>query len=193
MFSLKNMSLEELQERLQFHFLAHNAFESKEEVLAKGLASQPSEEAVALGKQFIDRIKAAYIPDVSIRWVDENVGYGLFAEEIIETGSYVGEYTGQVRENDIRRYLEPLNNYCYEYPVVDSLGRSFVIDAIQGNLTRFINHSFTPNLRPVHVYYDGFYHLIFLAIQKIELGTQLLFNYGQNYWYLRGKPSVFRI
>lgn len=189
MFSLKNMSLEELQERLQFQFLAHNAFESKEEVLAKGLASQPSEEAVKLGKQFIEKIKAAYIPDVSIRWVDENVGYGLFAEEIIESGSYVGEYTGQVRENDIRRYLEPLNNYCYEYPVLDSVGRSFVIDAIQGNLTRFINHSFTPNLRPVHVYYDGFYHLIFLAVQKIESGTQLLFNYGQNYWYLRGKPS----
>ncbi|HEX2583119.1 MAG TPA: SET domain-containing protein-lysine N-methyltransferase [Chlamydiales bacterium] len=193
MFSLKNMSLEELQVRLQFRFLAHNVFESREEVLAKGLASQPSEEAVKLGTQFIELIKAAYIPDVSVRWVGENVGYGLFAEEVIETGNYVGEYTGQVRENDIRRYLEPLNNYCYEYPVVDSVGRSFVIDANQGNLTRFINHSFTPNLRPVHVYYAGFYHLIFLAVQKIEIGTQLLFNYGKNYWYLRGTPSILKI
>jgi uncharacterized protein len=73
--------------------------------------------------------------------------------------------------------------------VPDSLGRSFVIDATQGNLTRFINHSFTPNLRPVHVYYAGFYHLIFLAMQRIEKGTQLSYSYGKNYWYLRGKPA----
>jgi len=187
-FSLKSHSLEELQRLLKFKFLAQNEFESWEEVLKRGLASQPSSEAVKLGHQFFGKIEAAYIPDVSIRLIDENVGYGLFAEEVIEPGSYVGEYTGLVRENDIRKYLGPPNNYCYAYPVPDSLGREFVIDATQGNLTRFINHSFTPNLRPVHAYFEGFYHLIFLALQRIEKGTQLSYSYGKNYWYLRGVP-----
>ena len=188
MFSLKTSSIVELQRLLKFRFLAHNAFESREEVLKRGLLSEPSVEALELGKQYIQKIESAYIPDVSIRWVDETVGYGLFTEEVIEPESYVGEYTGVVRENDIRRYLEPLNDYCYEYPVPDSLGRSFVIDATQGNLTRFINHSFTPNLRPVHVYHAGFYHLIFIALERIEVGTQLFYSYGKNYWYVRGKP-----
>ena len=184
-----NICLEELQRLLQFKFLPRNAFESVDDVLARGLSSHPSEEAVALGKRFIDKIEAAYLPRVSVRKIDEEVGYGLFAEERLEIGNYVGEYTGIVRKNDIRRYLEPLNNYCYEYPVADSLGRSFVIDATEGNLTRFINHSFAPNLRPVHVYYGGFYHLIFLAITDIEVGAQLFYNYGKNYWYLRGVPK----
>ena len=173
-----------------FQFLSHNPFENKKAVLKRGLESRPTTEAIEWGKQFVDKINAAYIPAVSIRWVSEQVGYGLFAEEEIDAGSYVGEYTGMVRENDIRRVLEPLNHYCYEYPVPDSLGRSFVIDATQGNLTRFINHSFTPNLKPVYAYHAGFYHLIFIALQRIEPGTQLSYNYGKNYWLLREKPEI---
>ena len=187
----KGSSTKDLEQALRFKFLLHNVFEEKDDVLARGLASTPTDEAIQLGTQFVDKIEAAYISDVSIRRVSDEVGYGLFAEEVIESGSYVGEYTGIVRKNDVRRYLEPLNNYCYEYPVPDSLGRSFVIDATQGNLTRFINHSFTPNLRPVHVYHGGFYHLIFLAIKRIELGNQLFYDYGKNYWYLRGVPKEF--
>jgi len=63
-------------------------------------------------------------------------------------------YKVEVRENN-RRYFEPLNNYCYEYPVPDSIGRSFVIDATQGNLTRFINHSYEPNLKPKYAFLKG--------------------------------------
>jgi hypothetical protein len=141
-----------------------------------------------LGKKFIDKINAAYIPQVSVRWISDKVGYGLFAEETIARESYVGEYTGVVRKND-RRYFEPLNNYCYEYPVDDEIGRSFVIDATQGNLTRFINHSKSPNLRPIHVFYEGYYHLIFIALRQIEKGQELSFNYGESYWYLRAPPA----
>ena len=124
-----------------------------------------------------------------MRWIDEDVGYGLYAEEAIEAGEYVGEYTGTVRRND-RRYFEPLNNYCYEYPVLDEIGRSFVIDATRGNATRFINHSFDPNLKPIHVFVEGFYHLIFIAIKRIEKGYQLAYDYGVNYWYVRNPPKV---
>jgi hypothetical protein len=184
-------TIEELQFFLNFRFLAQNEFECREEVLQRGLASEPTPEAIELGTKFIDKIEGAYIPHVSIRWLDENVGHGLFAEEVIQAGDYVGEYTGLIRENDIRKYLEPLNNYCYEYPVADSKGRNFVIDATQGNLTRFINHSFTPNLRPVYAYYEGFYHLIFLALEQIEKGTQLTYSYGKNYWLLRDNPVKF--
>ncbi|MES2121584.1 MAG: SET domain-containing protein-lysine N-methyltransferase [Chlamydiota bacterium] len=188
------LDLEELQSRLNFAFLPHNAFESeahRAEILQRGLekwkSGELSEEAQALGSQWQDKIGAAYIPAVSIRWLGDSFGHGLFCEETLEEGSYVGEYTGRIRVNN-RRYFEPLNNYCYEYPVPDDLGRSHVIDASCGNLTRFINHSDRPNLRPVHVFRDGFYHLIFLALKRIEKGTQLCYHYGKNYWYIREAP-----
>lgn len=191
----KFYTTDELEAHLNFRYLPQITFETeeeKEEVRSKGLAKLKSQEvtqeAQELGKQWIAQIEVGFIPDVSIRWLDEHLGYGLFAEETLEAGSYIGEYTGIVRKND-RRYFEPLNNYCYEYPVSDYIGRSYVIDATQGNSTRFINHSYTPNLRPIHVFYDGFYHLIFLALQRIDPGTQLCFNYGKTYWYIR-KPPV---
>lgn len=175
------------------HHLAFETPEARAEILAGGIAKwkrgEISNEAIELGARFIHHIETAFIRSVSVRWINDEVGQGLFVEEDLEAGSYVGEYTGVVRKND-RRYFEPLNNYCYEYPVPDDIGRSYVIDATQGNLTRFINHSFTPNLKPMHVFYEGFYHLIFLALERIEKGRQLSYDYGKNYWYIRKAPQV---
>jgi len=145
-------------------------------------------ESLELGEKFARQIQAGELPVVSVRFVNDQVGYGLFAEEEIVEGFFVGEYTGLVRENN-RRYFEPLNHYCYEYPVTDAMGRSFVIDATQGNLTRFINHSFKPNLKPRYAFLDGFYHCIFIAQRTIAKGTQLTYDYGQSYWYVRSPPQ----
>jgi uncharacterized protein len=187
-------TISELQEHLKFQFLAHNHFETEKdrlEIRTAGLEKLKQggvdPKSLELGQKFAPKIGASYIPQVSIQWRGEAIGYGLFAEENLEAGSYVGEYTGVVRKND-RRYFEPLNHYCFEYPVPDEIGRSHVIDATSGHLTRFINHSYKPNLKQIHVFFDGFYHLIFLAVNSIEKGTELTFNYGPNYWCLRGKP-----
>lgn len=189
-------SIAELESRIPFKYLPTISFESpqdKEDIRARGQTKlknhQVSQESHRLGKKFIRRIETGYLPHTSIRWIDDRIGYGLFAEGVIAENSYVGEYTGIVRRND-RKYFEPLNNYCYEYPVLDEIGRSFVIDATDGNLTRFINHSFNPNLKPLHVFYDGFYHLIFVSLRQIEKGEQLSYNYGESYWYLRSPPLL---
>lgn len=189
----KFYTLQELEAQLNFKCLLQIDFETsddREEIRKGGFDklknNEVSEESLTLGSRYIKEIEAAYIPDVSIRLLNE-IGHGLFAEQCLDAGCYVGQYTGIVRKND-RRYFEPLNNYCYEYPVPDDIGRSYVIDATKGNLTRFINHSFNPNLKPVHVFYDGFYHLIFLALKRIEKGTQLCYDYGQNYWHIRPRP-----
>jgi len=189
------MNILEISERLQFQYLIHNGFEStqaQEEVQRKGYEKlargEVALEALELGQQFIQEIQEGYVVDASVHFINEQVGYGLFAKRVIEPGDFVGEYTGIVRKND-RRYLEPLNNYCYEYPILDSIHRSYVIDATQGNLTRFINHSFTPNLRPVYAFIDGYYHCIFRAFSLIEKGSQLSYDYGKSYWYIREAPE----
>jgi SET domain-containing protein len=65
-----------------------------------------------------------------------------------------------------------------------------VIDAQDfGNHTRFINHSFQGNLEPASVYCDGLMHVIFYANKTIPAGTQLCYDYGEDYWEKRGKPA----
>lgn len=192
-FDVNDFSIQELEKRLKFKYLPQIAFETptaQQEIRMKGLEKEHADEAIVLGNRFIQKIEKGYTPHVSIRWINGYTGYGLFAEEDLSKGSYAGEYTGLVRKND-RRYFEPVNHYCYEYPVPDEIGRSFVIDATQGNFTRFMNHSFSPNLKPIHVFYDGFYHLIFLALRSIKKGDQLTYNYGQSYWYTRDPPQKF--
>lgn len=147
-----------------------------------------AKKALQLGRTYCSQIETGYTPKLSVRWISERVGYGVFAEEGIRKNDYVGEYVGVVREN-VRVYFAPLNDYCYEYPVLDRLGRSYVIDATNGNVCRFINHSEKPNLKPYYAFFDGVFHLIFLTIRKIEKAEQLTYDYGPSYWYLRSPPE----
>jgi len=187
-------SRKDLEIKLKFRFLSQIAFETfneKKEIKTKGMHklknNEIDSEILELGKKFIKEIQSAYIPNVSIRLINKNVGYGLFTEENLPKGVYVGEYTGIIRKNN-RRHFEPLNNYCYEYPILDHIARSYVIDATQGNLTRFINHSYNPNLKPFYAFFDGFYHLIFLTIHNIKKNSELTYDYGKTYWYIRKPP-----
>ncbi|MGB7978809.1 MAG: SET domain-containing protein-lysine N-methyltransferase [Chlamydiales bacterium] len=170
-------------------------FQSEEErrdILERGLElmrqGKIPENAIQRGVRYRKKILSGFCPKVSIRFINERVGQGVFAEEVLKARSYVGEYTGVVREN-VRIYFVPLNNYCYEYPVPDEMGRSFVIDATEGNFTRYINHSYRPNLKPLYAFLDGFYHLIFIALRQIEIGEQLCYDYGRNYWIIRPGPE----
>ena len=188
----KAYTIPELESRLQFKCLKQIAFESdleRQEILRRGMEQWKNqgvrEHSLIMGAKYFNEIEGSYLPNVSIRWINENLGYGLFAEEQLEAESYIGEYTGIVRKYDRRN----ANHYTYEYPVLDDTGKSYVIDATSGYLTRFINHSFSPNLKPVYAFYQGFYHVIFISMHTIEKGTQLSFNYGYNYWYTRGQPE----
>lgn len=189
----QSYSIGDLQRKLSFTFLPYLDFESqleKEEIRKKIVSSVDFEGKEArLGTFFRQEIETGFISPVWIQWVSEKVGYGLLSCEKIKKKSFVGEYTGLVRKNN-RRYTEPLNHYCYHYPVQDSVGRNYVIDATQGHLTRFMNHNPKPNLEPKFAFLNGFYHLIFLAAREIEPGEQLTYDYGETYWQLRERPVL---
>lgn len=180
---------------LEFKYLPHISFKNKKErlnILTRGLEElrkgNVPEFVLELGKKYRNEIESAYCPNVAVRFISERVGHGVFAEETLKEGLYIGEYTGIVREHR-RVYFAPLNNYCYEYPVPDGIGKNYVIDATQGNFTRFINHSYEPNLKPVYAFFDGFYHLIFISLREIQKGEQLCYDYGRHYWVIRSVPE----
>lgn len=188
------VSIKELEDSLHFHYLPQLSFKDPMEemhLLEEGLKQAKMGEVLpehsSNGQKWKREIEEGFIPKVSVRWIGPEVGYGLFLEEDLAEGVFVGEYIGEVRKNNDHLVV---SNYLYTYPLLDDIGRNFVIDAHQGCLTRFINHSYTPQLRATYAYVDGLYHMILVTLHPISKGTQLTFNYGKNYWYYRSPPKV---
>lgn len=84
------------------------------------------------------------LKNITLKFIDEDIGYGLFSSIDIEQGYIIGEYTGVVSRNR-NTPMNGLSDYSVFYPSNDG---SFEIDAKEyGNITRFINHSSTPNVK----------------------------------------------
>jgi hypothetical protein len=124
---------------------------------------------------------------VSVRFVDELVGCGVYANRVIEKGEFIGFYTGEWKLDE-----ESGSDYIFE-PLDDS---NIFIDAEScGNFTRYINHAYSKKSNLEAIIYlkkDQSLHLplvIYYAKKRIEKDQQLLINYGRQYWNQMGlKP-----
>ncbi|CAI5739274.1 unnamed protein product [Peronospora destructor] len=122
-------------------------------------------------------------------------GWSVFAVEEIPQGEFVAEYTGElISSREMRRryrdcYDQQALNYVLslrEHVAKQShstLGFDVVrtnVDATcSGNLTRFVNHSCSPNLDVKAIRVDSFVPRLALFAQKrIEIGEELTFDYG---------------
>lgn len=170
-----------------FEYLPYPIFETQEgfeEVLAS-LAKAKKEGAIPAEKIWMgiyldEELQRGVHPPISVRYVDDEVGYGVFSDTHIAPHTYVGEYTGIIQQRKPEELKE--KNYCLRYTVWGG-EKNFTIDAEQkGNFTRFINHSTSPNLRLQSVYWRGIPRMIFTALKEIRKGIQLTFDYGPLFW-----------
>lgn len=144
------------------------------------------EENRKFGTHFQHEINSGTTADLTICWIDDFLEYGVFANQELPAGSYIGEYTGVVRR--LNRFHPDHNAYCFHYPTRFWSWKYFMIDALfEGNEMRFINHSNNPNLQPQCIVDRGVLHFVFFAAQHIDKGSQLTFNYGPDYWQHRRK------
>ena len=124
---------------------------------------------------------------MTIRWIDKRLGYGVFANRDFESKEFIGEYIGLVRR--LYRFQPENNPYCLQYPSLFFSFTPYMVDAQhQGNETRFLNHSYKPNLEMDILLDNGLMHIGFFTNQPISKGTQLTFNYGKDYWKTRERP-----
>lgn len=124
------------------------------------------------------------VADVAIKWIDDVMGYGLFAKNFIAKESFIGEYTGIVRK--IGCFRPKTNQYCMQIPTRFWSFRRFLIDAeTAGNELRFANHSSEPSIRPFCLIDKSLVHVGFFAMRDINPGEELTFNYGRDYWKRR--------
>lgn len=194
--SLLDLSESEFKQSYHVTYAAHPVFPSYEElkrVLANCpwvLAKSPfGEENRQLAIEFASQLKAGRCTDISIRWIDEQLGYGVFAEADLPKGTFIGEFTGLVRQ--LSRKTPTHNPYCFHYPTRFWSWNYYAIDALDvGNETRFINHSDRPNLQPLCLCERRLLHIIFTAKDPIKTGTQLTYDYGRDFWKTREKIDI---
>lgn len=141
------------------------------------------------GRKYAHQLGTGMLADVSIKWISDEIGYGVFAETDIPGGAFIGEYTGVVRR--LYRKRPDHNPYCFRYPTRLWCLKYFVVDAFkESNSLRFINHSDKPNLQPLCAVDRGLLHQIFISNCFIPKGTQLTFDYGADYWIRRQKAMA---
>lgn len=117
---------------------------------------------------------------MSVRPIDELKGAGLFANNTLFEMTCVGEYVGVVKKRDRKKDRD--NSYIFEY-AIDTFDTGYVIDAQkQGNHTRFINHSDTPNLLSRWLLIDNLPRIIFFTNRRVEKEEELTVDYGPYYW-----------
>ncbi len=172
----------------QLLFLSNPVFESEETfytILSRSQKAKTKDrvppEKTWMGIYFDKEIQQATHPAVSIRFIDDEIGFGVFTEQRIPSCSFIGEYTGIIQERKSRAIKD--KRYCVRYTTWQMGRRNYIIDAEKsGNFTRFINHSAQPNLSLQSVYWRGMPRMIFIALKEIEEGTQFTFDYGTFYW-----------
>ena len=124
---------------------------------------------------------------IEIKKVNTLVGFGVYATRNIPELRLIGEYTGVVRKR--KRRKDSSNDYVFGY-VIGPHDTPWVIDARErGNFTRFINHSYQPNLTSRWIISKGVGHVIFFANRTIKKGEQLTYDYGPYYWRRRSLPQ----
>jgi hypothetical protein len=176
-----------------FQYLSYPIFETKEgleQVIAQTAKAKLEDkipaEKIWMGIYFDKELSRGIHPPISIRYIDPEVGYGVFSEKKIPSCTYAGEFTGTVQE---RKPKELKDKYhCLRYAAWEGR-KNFCIDAEQkGNFTRFINHSAKPNLGLQSIYWRGIPRMIFVTLKEIRAGAQLTFDYGPFFWKEFSKP-----
>lgn len=117
------------------------------------------ESAASLGwLDFLER--GAVFNQLSVNYISPSVGFGLFSNENILKGTFIGEYTGLL--HSCKRYdsdtIAVKSRYSVSYPSCDG---GFEIDASEyGNIIRFVNHSNLPNAEFKSVLLGGLVHIV---------------------------------
>ena len=191
---MQTWSLQQFEEEMEITYLSHLFFEEEnvlrwmqhkcQKALDIGVID---EKQVWHGAYFVKEIHEGSLAPIYLKWIDPIMEWGLFAKEDIAAGAYIGEYTGCVKK--YQKSVDDKNAYCFEYSIGGVKSTPYTIDAKErGNLTRFINHSFSFNLQQIPVFLDGIMHVVFRTNQAVAKDEQLTYNYGTHYWKKREKP-----
>lgn len=190
---IQSVSKKYLEEALGFTYISNLEFDSYQTfnyLLRKCpwilSSSSLGRENRWLGSLHLQAFESGRFADVSIRWINDILCYGLFAETSMPAQALIGEYTGVVHRRV--RFRHTHNDYSCHYPLSPWRFKAFMIDATKkGNFIRFVNHSDEPNLEPICLVKRSLLHFAFKTKRPIIAGEELTVDYGEGYWNTRKK------
>jgi hypothetical protein len=184
------ISLSQLHQITGAHYLAGLEFidfKTWRQIAKKTDPSEMDAEHKWLSTYFRKEVLQPSVLEVSLRWIDDRVGWGVFAGRDFLPTEFIAEYSGVVRK---RVPQDAKNGYCFEYPLAPGRDSPYLIDAQdRGGISRYINHSNKPNLTSLSVHVEGVNHIVLYTVKKIGQGEQLCYDYGPDYWKRRGAPQ----
>ncbi|PAA63624.1 hypothetical protein BOX15_Mlig026212g1, partial [Macrostomum lignano] len=107
-------------------------------------------------------------------------GWGLKAMQDIAKGEFVNEYVGDlIDEEEAKKRLSWAHDHGVTNFYMLTLDKGRIIDAgPKGNLSRFMNHSCSPNLVTQKWSVNGDLRIGLFALRDIKAGEELTFNYN---------------
>lgn len=165
---MRLVPLEAIGQRFQFYYTPFLIF-LHEKLLREVVSDKFSPEGCSASEPPTDEFQAlkekvhnGFIHGgLSIRHVGEmngsDVGFGLFAEQPLSKGTFLGEYVGLVGSHSS---FDPdsMQAYCCQYGTCEG---DVHVNALEyGNIIRFINHSDSPNAELSVVQFDGLPHIL---------------------------------
>jgi len=109
-----------------------------------------------------------------LAWINEEVGWGVYAAKDYLPGDYIVRYGGMLEEE------EKVESKSYNLMVSFE---GYVLSALQHrNLGGMVNHSFFPNAETQCVFEKGAEQAILTAKEYIPKGKQILIDYSSSYW-----------
>ncbi len=116
----------------------------------------------------------------------QSQGYGLFTLKPILKDSFIGIYTGEVKEAlDLIAYDETGfdTDYAWDYPDdIQGLQPQEIDAKYSGNEMRFANHENNPNLNVEHTVVNNQWYIFLVARENIDMDCELTISYGHAYW-----------
>lgn len=136
-------------------------------------------------------VQMGHVAPVYVKWISEEVGYGLFASKDISAGDLIGEYAGVV----VPKKMIKDKSWAWKYPIRGKFserfsGRVSVNAGEMGNELRFINHSDNRNTSPIMVHNADTWVSCYYARKAIRKDEELTVNYGKRYWRSRNKVDL---
>jgi len=139
-----------------------------------------------LYEKYCDDIKYNTFAPMCVAYINDDVGFGVFATKPIQKGAFIGVYTGVVKiKNDTDD-----TTYTWEHPA-DPLHSKIKLacdSTHAGNELRYINHSFAANVKKVDILCNNRWYLCYIAQEDIAQGEQIVVSYGFGYWTSLKRP-----
>ncbi len=172
---------------LGFKFVFSEAIIIKDQFTIKDLPSSVDGDALYISDEKLSALlkKPCDFSRYEIRYINAEIGFGVYSREHIKKGDIISFYTG------IKTHDFPQSHFSF-VPQQDCL--MMRLDACQhGNITRFINHApkhitssrtsvFEANIKSSNYCLNGIEVIVYLATKDIYKGEQLLVDYGATYF-----------